>query len=152
MKSFKERMKKVNLTVSTKTADISGAGPEALPPIASLKTSTPNQASKQRILRKGITKVSDIELSAMYKIRGHLMESCHTGMEVLSARQREGHGVRPQEVVVKTRDKATSFQAGWEEREWRETTVAQLNMPKIESMCEYIGVYETPSKYYVVME
>jgi len=151
MKSFKERMKK-NLTINTKTEDIYGAGPEKLPPVSSSKTRKPNRASKERIMRKGITKVSDNELCAMYEIRGHLMESCHKGMEVLSARRREGNGVRLQEVVVKTRDKATSFQADWEEREWIETTVTQLNMPKIESMCEYIGVYETPSKYYVVME
>jgi len=56
------------------------------------------------------------------------------------------------EVVVKTREKATSFKGNWEEREWRATTTTQLNMPNIESMCEYITVLETWEKYYVVME
>jgi serine/threonine protein kinase len=147
MKVFKERMKKMNLTVNTKTTDISGVGPEELSPKFS-KTGTPKGASKRSNTRKGISKVSDSELRGMYEIRGNVMESTHQGMEVLFAKRLSDN----EEVVVKTRDKSCSFKADWEEREWRDTTVAQLNMPKIESMCELIAVYETKEKYYVVME
>ncbi|CAK0871165.1 unnamed protein product [Prorocentrum cordatum] len=76
------------------------------------------------------------------------MDSTHAGVQVLfGTRLSDG-----MEVVVKTRERPGSFKGSWEEREWRETTVAQLNMPQIDSVCEYIEVYETPSKYYVIME
>mmetsp|Transcript_23190 Transcript_23190/g.60531 ORF Transcript_23190/g.60531 Transcript_23190/m.60531 type:complete len:443 (-) Transcript_23190:79-1407(-) len=155
MKAFRERMKKINtnLTVSTKTEDVVGAGPEQpsiqTTPSKASKTSTSKASSdKQKPQRKAITKVSDRELQGMYQIKGQVMESTHTGMMVLFGK-RLSDGL---EVVVKTREKATSFKGNWEEREWRATTTTQLNMPKIESMCEYIAVLETWEKYYVIME
>jgi len=154
MKALRERMKKINsnLTVSTKTEDIVGAGPEppsSQAPLKASKASTSKASSdRQKAQRKAITKVSERELKGMYEIKGHVMESTHTGMMVLFG-TRLSDGL---EVVVKTREKATSFKGNWEEREWRATTTTQLNMPKIESMCEYIAVIETWEKYYVIME
>jgi len=76
------------------------------------------------------------------------MDSAHKGMEVRFATRLSDN----EELVVKTRVKEASFMGASEEKEWRDTTVAQLNMPKVESMCEYIAVYETPDTYYVFME
>jgi serine/threonine protein kinase len=168
MKALKDCMNKMNPFASTKSQSISGAGPEKksarrfsgteemsapeeVPAPKSFlfsRTSTP-KSSKQGQPRKGITRVSDIEWRGMYEIKGHVMESAHQCTDVLFGRRLSDN----EEVVVKTRDKTTtSFKEPQEERVWRETVTAQLNMPKIESMCEYIAVYETREKYYIVME
>jgi len=153
MKAFKDRMKKMNLTVVTKpegTSRTSRPGQSSPPTLLASKASTADapKAGAQRPPRKLIAKVSDADVASMYEIKGQVMESTHQGMQVLFGKRRSD-GLQ---VVVKTREKPASFKGGWEEREWRETTVVQLNMPKIESMCEYIEVFETTSKYYVVME
>merc|ERR1719392_650973 len=76
------------------------------------------------------------------------MESTNTGMEVLFATRLSDN----LETVVKVRDRAKSFKRGADEREWRATTEVQLNMPKIDTMCQFIDVIETKENYYVVME
>lgn len=98
--------------------------------------------------RKKITVMTETDFAKLYTIKGHVMESTHQGMQVLFAR-RNADNV---EVVVKLRDRSCSFKGGSEEREWRTTTECQLNMPKIESMCQYYEVIETKENYYVVME
>lgn len=148
MKALKDHMRKKNPFISTRIQGIPGVGPEELSAPKFSMTGTP-KASKQGQLRKEITKVSDRELRGMYEIKGHVMESVHQGSEVLFGRRLSNK----EEVVVKTRIKSTSlFKGPREERDWRETTTAQLNMPKIEGMCEYIAVYETREKYCIVME
>eukprot|EP00928_Gymnodinium_smaydae_P009167 TRINITY_DN13394_c0_g2_i4.p1 TRINITY_DN13394_c0_g2~~TRINITY_DN13394_c0_g2_i4.p1 ORF type:complete len:320 (+),score=64.01 TRINITY_DN13394_c0_g2_i4:245-1204(+) len=76
------------------------------------------------------------------------MASTNVGMKVLFA-QRLSDNV---EVVIKVRDKSNSFKRGSDEREWRCTTEIQLNMPKNDTLCEYLEVLETKDNYYVVME
>lgn len=83
----------------------------------------------------------------MYELKGDVMPSCHEGMSVLYAVRQSDN----LQVVVKVREKATSFDLG-EEQEWRKTMVAQLNMPRIGSLCELMAVLETRTRYYVVME
>jgi serine/threonine protein kinase len=55
-------------------------------------------------------------------------------------------------VVIKTRLKQRSFKTAAEEKAWRRSTECQLNMPKIDTMCQFLEVLETPRFYYVVME
>ncbi|CAK0852428.1 unnamed protein product [Prorocentrum cordatum] len=147
MRALKDQMKKMNPFISTKTLSISLVGPEddSAPRLWRIRTP---KASKQGQPRKEITKISDSKLRSMYEVEGQVMESIHPGAEVILGRRLSSN----EEVVVKTRDKSASFHGPADEREWRETTTTQLNMPKIENMCEYIAVYETRDKYYIVME
>lgn len=98
--------------------------------------------------RKGIRAISEAEFAKMYQLKGQVMESTNAGMEVIFALR----AVDGQEVVIKTREKGKSFKSGSEEREWRSTTECQLNMPKVETICQFIDVFETRDTYYVVME
>jgi len=143
-------MKRMNLRVVAQPESVALAGPRqpspAVAPSASAADSP--RAGGQKPQHKRIRRVLDVELSGIYDIGGQVMDSTHAGVQVLfGTRLSDG-----MEVVVKTRERPGSFKGSWEEREWRETTVAQLNMPQIDSVCEYIEVYETPSKYYVIME
>jgi len=98
--------------------------------------------------RKGIRAVSEAEFAKMYQLKGQVMESTNAGMEVLFATRL----VDGEEVVIKTREKAKSFKSNGEEREWRSTTECQLNMPKVETICQFLDVCETKDFYYVIME
>mmetsp|Transcript_8599 Transcript_8599/g.25246 ORF Transcript_8599/g.25246 Transcript_8599/m.25246 type:complete len:364 (-) Transcript_8599:181-1272(-) len=124
MKAARERMKK---TLSIKTA----------------RAVFPGGSS-----RKSIRSMSEAEFNKLYRLGRQVMESTNTGMEVIFAvRLTDG-----MEVVIKAREKCKSFKSGSEEREWRCTTEVQLNMPKIDTICEFIDVVETKEFYYVVME
>lgn len=97
---------------------------------------------------KCIRVVSDSELKRLYKFGDQVMESTNTGMDVIFAtRLKDG-----QRCVVKTRKRSNSFKSVSEEREWRETTEYQLNMPVYGTLCQFFEVLETSSCYYVVME
>lgn len=123
MKAVRERMKK-SLSIRTKTVGPGGGG------------------------RKGIKFLPEADFAKAYRLGGQVMESTNSGMQVLFAtRLADG-----QTVVIKVREKAKSFKSGSEEREWRSTTEVQLNMPKIETICEFIEVIETRDHYYVIME
>jgi len=123
MKAVRERMKK---SLSIKTTKVV-AGPPG---------------------RKVIRPVAEADFAKVYKLRGEVMESTNAGMHVLFAtRLADG-----EEVVVKVREKSRSFKSATEEREWRCTTECQLNMPKVDTICEFIEVLETREHYYVIME
>eukprot|EP00927_Polykrikos_kofoidii_P066656 TRINITY_DN62211_c0_g1_i1.p1 TRINITY_DN62211_c0_g1~~TRINITY_DN62211_c0_g1_i1.p1 ORF type:complete len:354 (+),score=72.04 TRINITY_DN62211_c0_g1_i1:79-1140(+) len=95
-----------------------------------------------------IREMSEADVARLYRIGRQVMESTNSGMEVLHAtRLRDGLAV-----VVKTRIKKESFKSIHEEREWRITTEYQMNMPKVDTLCELMEVLETREKYYVVME
>jgi len=98
--------------------------------------------------RKGIRPISEAEFAKIYQLKGQVMESTNAGMEVLFATRL----VDGEEVVIKTREKGKSFKSGGEEREWRSTTECQLNMPKVETICQFMEVFETKDFYYVIME
>jgi len=98
--------------------------------------------------RRGIRFMSEADFAKTYRMGSQVMESTNSGMMVLFA-TRLSDGV---EVVVKTREKTKSFKSGSEEREWRCTTEVQLNMPKVETICEFMDVIETKDYYYVIME
>mmetsp|Transcript_83699 Transcript_83699/g.194675 ORF Transcript_83699/g.194675 Transcript_83699/m.194675 type:complete len:360 (+) Transcript_83699:109-1188(+) len=98
--------------------------------------------------RKGIKCMAEPDFAKLYRVGGQVMESTNSGMQVLFATRHADN----MEVVIKVREKAKSFKSGSEEREWRSTTEVQLNMPKIETICEFIEVIETRDYYYVVME
>lgn len=122
MKAVRERMKK-SLSIKTKTPGLNSG-------------------------RKGIRFMAEADFAKTYRMAGQVMESTNSGMQVLFAtRLSDG-----KECVVKTREKARSFKSGSEEREWRSTTEVQLNMPKVETICEFMEVIETKDFYYVIME
>mmetsp|Transcript_850 Transcript_850/g.1897 ORF Transcript_850/g.1897 Transcript_850/m.1897 type:complete len:356 (-) Transcript_850:109-1176(-) len=98
--------------------------------------------------RRQIVNMTDAQFQKVYRIAGIVMDSTHTGMEVRFA-ERMSDG---KEVVIKVRDRSKSFKSGGDERDWRTTTEMQLNMPKVECICEFFEVICTPSYYYVVME
>mmetsp|Transcript_86473 Transcript_86473/g.242033 ORF Transcript_86473/g.242033 Transcript_86473/m.242033 type:complete len:390 (+) Transcript_86473:70-1239(+) len=98
--------------------------------------------------KKHIREMTETEVARLYRIGCHVMPSTNTGMDVLFA-TRLSDGL---EVVIKTRQKSVSFKCAQEEREWRMTTEYQLNMPKVDTLCEFYEVLETREKYYVVME
>mmetsp|Transcript_7411 Transcript_7411/g.16296 ORF Transcript_7411/g.16296 Transcript_7411/m.16296 type:complete len:347 (-) Transcript_7411:168-1208(-) len=123
MKSLRERRKNMGLKVETKS---------------------PGAAAG----KKSIVKMSPADVAKTYRLKTQVMESTNTGMEVIFA-DRLSDGV---EVVIKTREKATSFRGTTQEREWRSTTECQMNMPKMDNLCEYIEVLETDTHYYIVME
>mmetsp|Transcript_26754 Transcript_26754/g.49135 ORF Transcript_26754/g.49135 Transcript_26754/m.49135 type:complete len:344 (-) Transcript_26754:116-1147(-) len=122
MKSLRERRKNMGLKVETKPGGSTG--------------------------KKAIQKMTFAEVQKLYKLKGQVMESTNAGMEVIFA-DRASDGL---EVVIKTREKATSFRGSTQEREWRATTECQMNMPMIENLCEYMEVLETDTHYYIVME
>lgn len=77
-----------------------------------------------------------------------LPKSTHAGMHVMYAtRYKDG-----ETVVVKTRCREQSFKSGLEEMEWRATTEFQLNMPSLETLCQFYEVFATRDTYYVIME
>jgi serine/threonine protein kinase len=98
--------------------------------------------------RKAIKAISHKDVATLYKLGQSVMESTNTGMEVVFATRLADN----EEVVIKTRSKATSFKSHSEVREWRATTEAQLNMPRVDAICELYEVLETKDTYYVVME
>jgi len=98
--------------------------------------------------RKTIRAVTEAEFAKLYQLKGQVMESTNAGMEVLFATRL----VDGEEVVIKTREKSKSFKSGGEEREWRSTTECQLNMPKVETICQFLDVFETKDFYFVIME
>eukprot|EP00449_Zooxanthella_nutricula_P003629 CAMPEP_0198509304 /NCGR_PEP_ID=MMETSP1462-20131121/13482_1 /TAXON_ID=1333877 /ORGANISM="Brandtodinium nutriculum, Strain RCC3387" /LENGTH=345 /DNA_ID=CAMNT_0044238605 /DNA_START=42 /DNA_END=1079 /DNA_ORIENTATION=+ len=97
---------------------------------------------------RGIKKVSDREVARLYRLGEQVMESTNTGIEVLRA-VRLSDKLR---CVVKTRARPESFKTPHLEREWRRTTEVQLSMPETARLCQYYEVFETETKYYVVME
>jgi serine/threonine protein kinase len=124
MKAVRERMKK---TLSIKTSKVVAGPPGG---------------------RKVIRPVAEADFAKLYKLRREVMESTNAGMNVYFAtRLADGENV-----VIKTRDKIKSFKSRAEEREWRCTTECQLNMPKVDTICQFLEVLETRDTYYVVME
>jgi len=97
---------------------------------------------------KSIKTTTEAEVAKRYKLGGMVMESTNTGMDVVWA-TRLADNVQ---CVVKTRKKAESFKSATDERMWRSTTEVQLSMPKIDSLCQYFEVLETPERYLVIME
>lgn len=97
---------------------------------------------------RGIRKVTEREVSRLYKLGDQVMESTNAGMEVLKA-VRLSDGLP---CVIKTRARPESFKNATVEREWRRTTEVQLGMPETERLCQYYEVLETDKMYYIVME
>eukprot|EP00927_Polykrikos_kofoidii_P007533 TRINITY_DN13095_c0_g2_i1.p1 TRINITY_DN13095_c0_g2~~TRINITY_DN13095_c0_g2_i1.p1 ORF type:complete len:361 (+),score=52.43 TRINITY_DN13095_c0_g2_i1:96-1178(+) len=95
-----------------------------------------------------IKECTEMEVHKAYRIGAQVMSSSNAGMEIL-------HAIRLSDglaCVMKSRKKADSFKTEQEEREWRHTTLFQMNMPKIPTLCQFYEVLETKEKYYVVME
>lgn len=92
--------------------------------------------------------LTEAEFAKEYKLENEVMESTNTGMSVLFARRRSDK----MKVVVKVRDRKTSFKRQSDEEEWKATTLAQLSMPHLETVCQYYDCIVTPKAYYVVME
>jgi len=97
---------------------------------------------------RSIRKCTEPEVRSIYTIGTNVMPSTNTGMDVLHAR-RVADG---KDVVIKRRMRHNSFKSAQEEREWRGTTEYQLNMPMVETICQFHEAIETPQAYYVVME
>mmetsp|Transcript_57896 Transcript_57896/g.130849 ORF Transcript_57896/g.130849 Transcript_57896/m.130849 type:complete len:379 (-) Transcript_57896:109-1245(-) len=132
MKAVRERMRK-SLTIT-----------------APAKPGAKTASSQSNLLEghKEFRCMTEAQFAKLYKLKGQVMESTNTGMEVVFATRLSDN----LEVVIKVRDRSKSFKRGADEREWRATTEVQLNMPKIETMCHFIDVFETKENYYVVME
>mmetsp|Transcript_75534 Transcript_75534/g.179445 ORF Transcript_75534/g.179445 Transcript_75534/m.179445 type:complete len:365 (+) Transcript_75534:117-1211(+) len=127
MKAIRERMKK-GLTISTKE----GA-----------------KGALNGGVRRTIRAMSLEDFQKLYSIGKMVMESTNAGMEVRYATRRPDG----KEVVIKIREKVASFKRSVrEEREWRATTEIQLNMPKVETICQLLDCIDTPTHYYIVME
>jgi len=124
MKAVRERMRK---SLSIKTTKVAAGPPGG---------------------RKIIRPVAEADFARCYQLCGEVMESTNAGMHVLFAIRLADK----QEVVIKVRQKSKSFKSATEEREWRCTTECLLNMPKVDTICEFLEVLETKEHYYVVME
>mmetsp|Transcript_44670 Transcript_44670/g.103193 ORF Transcript_44670/g.103193 Transcript_44670/m.103193 type:complete len:362 (+) Transcript_44670:91-1176(+) len=98
--------------------------------------------------RKTIVNMTEPQFQKLYRLGGIVMDSTHTGMEVRFA-ERMSDG---KEVVIKVRERAKSFKSSSDERDWRTTTEMQLNMPKVECICQFYEVICTPQNYFVCME
>jgi serine/threonine protein kinase len=134
MKSLKDRMGKA-MSINTVSK------PKIHPAGAELQVGpTANQVDFKNM--------TEDEFRKLYMLRGEVMESTNRGMSVLFAK-RLSDGAK---CVVKVRARDCSFSKSSHEREWRETTLAQLNMPFMETMCQLYDVISTPKNYYVVME
>jgi hypothetical protein len=97
---------------------------------------------------KKFLSVNERDVRNMYKISSAVMESTNKGVEVLFAtRVRDG-----KEVVIKARQKCSSFKNLAEEQAWCRSMEYQLNMPRVRTICELFDVLETSECYYVVME
>eukprot|EP00928_Gymnodinium_smaydae_P028445 TRINITY_DN21696_c0_g2_i1.p1 TRINITY_DN21696_c0_g2~~TRINITY_DN21696_c0_g2_i1.p1 ORF type:complete len:344 (-),score=42.38 TRINITY_DN21696_c0_g2_i1:271-1302(-) len=98
--------------------------------------------------RKHIRKLNNEEFVELYTFHDKVMESSNSGMDVRYATRLSDN----QKVVIKTRAKMTSFKGPQDEQEWRYSTVQQLTMPKVATLCELFEVLETDQTYYIVME
>jgi len=127
MKAARERLR-TNLTISTKGNNAAGIA---------------GTSGKQ-----GIQTMTESDFAKRYRLKGQVMESTNTGMEVLFAARLSDN----LEVVIKTRERSKSFKGNTEEREWRATTEVQMNMPRIATICQFLEVIETKDYYYIVME
>lgn len=87
------------------------------------------------------------KLADRYELGAEVMPSCHSGMQVLFAKQKKT-GL---EVVIKVRIKKQSFKDG-EEKEWRISTQYMLNLPESHNIAKIYEVLEDVDAYYVVME
>jgi len=83
-----------------------------------------------------------------YALGVEVMPSTNPGMKVLHA-MRLSDGER---VVVKVRDKGTSFINKEEVDEWVASTELVLNLPKSGSVAQLHEVLEDHDKYYIIME
>eukprot|EP00929_Paragymnodinium_shiwhaense_P020687 TRINITY_DN13700_c0_g1_i1.p1 TRINITY_DN13700_c0_g1~~TRINITY_DN13700_c0_g1_i1.p1 ORF type:complete len:466 (+),score=131.77 TRINITY_DN13700_c0_g1_i1:108-1505(+) len=95
-----------------------------------------------------IQEMREADVAKKYKLGEMVMESTNRGMDVIFAERRKDGT----QVVIKTRLKSCSFSSLKQEREWRMSMEQQLNMPRVESLCQLFEVLETPVKYYIVME
>jgi len=105
-------------------------------------------ASETMLQRKEIREMTEAEFAKLYKVKGEVMESSNSGMTVIYA-TRLCDGMQ---VVIKVRERSKSFSKDSDERDWRSTTVVQLNMPVVDTICQFIDVIATKTNYYVVME
>lgn len=135
------------LTVLTSSAPKSNGGNITLP----TGSTKHHQAPRKTIMTVGQGYVDRHYLlggTDMVSELPPLPESTHAGMEVMYAtRYKDG-----ETVVVKKRSRATSFRSQQEEREWRATTEYQLNIPPVDTLCQFYEVLETRDMYYVIME
>eukprot|EP00928_Gymnodinium_smaydae_P048512 TRINITY_DN3243_c0_g1_i2.p1 TRINITY_DN3243_c0_g1~~TRINITY_DN3243_c0_g1_i2.p1 ORF type:complete len:375 (-),score=66.42 TRINITY_DN3243_c0_g1_i2:57-1181(-) len=134
MKALRDRLK-MNLSISTANPKGGGGG---------------GGASGQTMLDncKGIRDMPENQFAKLYTIGEEVMESTNRGMRVLFA-TRVADGM---EVVIKVRERSKSFGSPGSEREWCATTEVQMNIPKTDTMCQFLDVVRTPTNYYVVME
>jgi len=91
--------------------------------------------------------VAEEGIATAYKISRRLQTTSKGVHMFVATRTRDN-----QEVVLKVRDKRKSFKNDAEEREWLHTIERQLNLPKMDKVCELHAMMETPDRYYVVME
>lgn len=125
--------------------------------IATINPDSPSSSKGSRTGGRKIQPITKAEVEKRYQLGGApevvsklppLPESTHVGMEVMYAtRYKDG-----ETVVIKTRRRKESFKSLQEEREWRATTEYQLNIPSVETLCQFHEVLETRDMYYIVME
>lgn len=107
---------------------------------------TMSEPLAQHALRRKIRTCCDIE--ELYVLGEEVFPSCHPGMQIFYATR----VVTDQEVVIKVRQKKTSFNDADDHQSWRESTELMLNLPCNSSIAHVYEVLETDAAYHVVME
>lgn len=95
-----------------------------------------------------IKDMTEEAFSKLYTLQHDVMESTNTGMSIVFA-TRLADGAK---CVVKVRDRSCSFKRDSDEQDWRDTTEFQLNMPAVDTLCQFYDVIATRKNYYVIME
>jgi hypothetical protein len=100
----------------------------------------------EKIGKKAIKRIDSFR--DLYTLGEEVMPSSNTGMEVIFAKRKSDNA----EMVIKTREKSSSFISKEEESDWRKSTEMILNLPKSESIAQIYEVLEDSRTYYVIME
>lgn len=121
---------------------VKGRQKKGLQPIVLEKIISSSDAAKLR----GFQRCENIGI--MYKQGDAVMPSCHSGTRILFAQHRE----TGQRVVLKIRNKRSSFAHKLEEAKWRHSMEFLQNLPQSAEISAILDLFEDQNNYYVVME
>lgn len=145
----RDRLFKSGLQVDTGSA-IAAGRPKVVQTSVSLRDSLRTTPRERRVDSKTTRRFIRRQaiIADVYKLGDEVMPSCHSGMTIQFATPVG----KEEQVVIKVRDKRTSFLGRADEANWREQTELMMNLQGCKNVAQIIDVMEDDLFYYVVME